>query len=116
MCQRHLKHRLQDSTCLLVLTAAQLWAHAEAAVPIATSQNVTQAAQVGGTKPELPAETGQNNPQGAVTGVSKEQAAALKPAYHITGAHGWINDPNGMFQRNGTYHVFYQVCRVSCSL
>lgn len=110
MQHRSLKHRLRDSTCcLLVLTAAQLCVHAEAAAPAAASQNVTQAAQAGGTKPELPEETGQDYPQGAVTGVSKKLAAALKPAYHITGAHGWINDPNGMFQRNGTYHVFYQV-------
>lgn len=38
----------------------------------------------------------------------------LKPRFHITGATGWINDPNGMFQnRDGSYHVFYQVssCR-----
>ena len=42
--------------------------------------------------------------------VSKEQADLLKPKFHITGATGWINDPNGMFQnKDGAYHVFYQV-------
>ena len=46
--------------------------------------------------------------------MSREQAEMLKPRFHITGATGWINDPNGMFQnRDGSYHVFYQVsiCR-----
>ena len=48
--------------------------------------------------------------QEAVLGVSREQAAALKPRFHITGSTGWINDPNGMFQnKDGLYHVFYQV-------
>ena len=48
--------------------------------------------------------------QEAVLGVSREQAALLKPRFHITGSTGWINDPNGMFQnRDGMYHVFYQV-------
>ena len=42
--------------------------------------------------------------------MSREQAEMLKPRFHITGATGWINDPNGMFQnKDGSYHVFYQV-------
>ena len=48
--------------------------------------------------------------QESILGVSREQAAALKPRFHITGSTGWINDPNGMFQnKDGMYHVFYQV-------
>ena len=31
-----------------------------------------------------------------------------KPAFHITGETGWINDPNGLIYYNGQYHAFYQ--------
>jgi len=48
--------------------------------------------------------------QDTVGRVSREQADLLKPKFHITGATGWINDPNGMFQnKDGAYHIFYQV-------
>ena len=32
----------------------------------------------------------------------------MKPEYHITPEYGFLNDPNGLSQYHGTYHVFYQ--------
>lgn len=32
----------------------------------------------------------------------------FRPSYHHTPTYGWMNDPNGMFYLNGTWHLFYQ--------
>lgn len=29
-------------------------------------------------------------------------------AYHIQPPMGWLNDPNGLCQIDGTYHIYYQ--------
>ena len=32
----------------------------------------------------------------------------FRPAYHHSPAYGWMNDPNGMFYKDGVYHLYYQ--------
>ncbi|ELZ79295.1 sucrose-6-phosphate hydrolase [Haloferax gibbonsii ATCC 33959] len=32
----------------------------------------------------------------------------LRPRYHLAGPANWLNDPNGVIQHDGTYHLFYQ--------
>lgn len=32
----------------------------------------------------------------------------FRPVYHHSPQTGWMNDPNGMFYKDGVYHLFYQ--------
>ena len=32
----------------------------------------------------------------------------MKPVYHISPDHGFLNNPNGLAQFRGEFHVFYQ--------
>lgn len=32
----------------------------------------------------------------------------FRPQYHHTPSYGWMNDPNGMFYKDGVYHLYYQ--------
>ena len=32
----------------------------------------------------------------------------MRPKYHISPEQGFLNDPNGLAQFRGKYHVFYQ--------
>ena len=38
----------------------------------------------------------------------------LLPVFHITGGEGWINDPNGLVEFHGEYHVFFQYYPHDC--
>lgn len=31
-----------------------------------------------------------------------------RPVYHHTPLYGWMNDPNGMFYKDGTWHLYFQ--------
>lgn len=32
-----------------------------------------------------------------------------RPAFHHTPLYGWMNDPNGMFYKDGVWHLYYQL-------
>ena len=32
----------------------------------------------------------------------------FRPAYHHTPLYGWMNDPNGMFYKDGVWHLYFQ--------
>lgn len=32
----------------------------------------------------------------------------FRPVYHFSPMNGWMNDPNGMFYKDGVYHLFFQ--------
>ena len=32
----------------------------------------------------------------------------FRPVYHHTPQYGWMNDPNGMFYKDGVWHLYYQ--------
>lgn len=37
-----------------------------------------------------------------------ENTEKYRPVYHHTPAYGWMNDPNGMFYKDGVYHLYFQ--------
>lgn len=39
---------------------------------------------------------------------STDRELKYRPAYHHTPLYGWMNDPNGMFYKDGVWHLYYQ--------
>lgn len=37
-----------------------------------------------------------------------DRESKYRPAYHHTPQYGWMNDPNGMFYKDGAWHLYYQ--------
>ncbi len=37
-----------------------------------------------------------------------ENTEKYRPAFHHTPLYGWMNDPNGMFYKDGVWHLYYQ--------
>lgn len=37
-----------------------------------------------------------------------DRETKYRPAYHHTPLYGWMNDPNGMFYKDGVWHLYYQ--------
>lgn len=37
-----------------------------------------------------------------------DRETKYRPLYHHTPAYGWMNDPNGMFYKDGVWHLYYQ--------
>lgn len=37
-----------------------------------------------------------------------ENTEKFRPVFHHTPLYGWMNDPNGMFYKDGVWHLFYQ--------
>jgi len=43
-----------------------------------------------------------------IQSVSEEQLERYRPVFHFTPNENWTNDPNGLVQYDGKYHLFYQ--------
>ena len=39
---------------------------------------------------------------------NKENTEKYRPLFHHTPVYGWMNDPNGMFYKDGKWHLYYQ--------
>ena len=38
------------------------------------------------------------------------QKDPMRLQYHIQPPMGWLNDPNGLCQKDGIYHIYFQYC------
>ncbi len=48
------------------------------------------------------------NQEKEVTEVQIQKDEDFRPNFHFTPKKNWMNDPNGMFYMNGTYHLYFQ--------
>lgn len=39
---------------------------------------------------------------------TSDRETKYRPLYHHTPLYGWMNDPNGMFYKDGVWHLYYQ--------
>ncbi len=39
---------------------------------------------------------------------TSDRESRFRPAFHHTPLYGWMNDPNGMFYKDGKWHLYYQ--------
>lgn len=39
---------------------------------------------------------------------TSDKETKYRPAFHHTPLYGWMNDPNGMFYKDGEWHLYYQ--------
>lgn len=49
-----------------------------------------------------------NESEEKTTEVTSQTDEDFRPNFHFTPKEGWMNDPNGMFYLDGTYHLFFQ--------
>lgn len=54
------------------------------------------------------------NAQQIIDKYSVDSHDPFRPAYHISPKAGLLNDPNGLIQFNGQYHIFYQWNPFAC--
>lgn len=40
--------------------------------------------------------------------ITVDNTEKYRPAFHHTPEYGWMNDPNGMFYKDGKWHLYYQ--------
>jgi beta-fructofuranosidase len=61
-------------------------------------------------RPGVVGATDDRSGSGAGFGALRDRLAGdhHRPGYHLAGPAGWLNDPNGLIQWDGRYHVFYQ--------